>query len=563
MKHYRHILSVTMILLTGLPAPAQISPGKLSAYHSESEGIANCTGCHELGQEPASGKCLLCHSALNNRIASGRGFHSSDSLKSAKCFNCHSEHNGREFELIYWQNGKENFDHALTGYILLGKHAKTACEKCHSSDFIADSTILKAENLDLNRTYLGLNQTCSTCHLDEHQNQLPGDCLNCHRYTGWKPASGFDHDRSNYPLTGKHRNLACEKCHYSASFEPPETSRIGYSIGKTEYSVYNNLPCANCTPCHQDPHLGKLGNDCHKCHDPAGFGKSPAASFNHALTAYPLQGMHANVACVNCHLSGKMTAPLKYDKCSDCHQDEHRGQFADNADRGACESCHSLNGFLPARFGIEEHQKTGYKLTGSHLALPCNLCHHRLPDADGAMYTIFDLEYQDCRDCHRDIHLGEAEKWMPENNCQSCHRTASWKTITFDHHRTNFPLEGRHSLTECSNCHLVSDSLRLSGIPANCSGCHSDIHFGQFAEKDTIPAVRCEKCHTSDAWKTTRFDHETGSRFPLTGAHAKVNCAKCHREFADENNNSYILYQPLSLECADCHGNADILKPKP
>jgi len=557
------ILAAVLIVLSSLPCRAQISPGELSVYHAGWEGIANCTRCHELGKEPAAEKCLQCHSALKNRIDSNRGFHSSDSVKSVKCFRCHSEHNGREFVLIYWQKGREFFDHGLTGYDLEGKHVKVPCEKCHTRDFITDQTILNAENIDPDRTYLGLNQACTSCHTDEHRKQLANDCLNCHVYTGWKPASGFNHDSTGYQLTGKHRDASCEKCHHFEWSSPQETSLIGRTADKTGYSVYEDLQFANCTPCHQDVHAGKLGNDCNKCHNTDGFGKSSESSFNHDLTDYPLKGMHSDAACLKCHVSGKMTAALQYEKCTDCHKDEHRGQFSDSSVRGSCESCHSVDGFLPAKFGIAEHLKSDYKLSGSHLAVPCNLCHYRMRDAEGIDYTVFDLEYHDCRDCHRDVHRGEAAKWMPENSCESCHSTASWDTITFEHQGTGFMLDGHHFLTECRDCHLISDNIRLSGIPSRCGGCHSDIHNGQFVESDTISVVNCGKCHISDGWKLLQFDHDTDSRFPLTGVHHKVDCVKCHQELADENNNSYILYKPLSIECVDCHGDTDILKPKP
>jgi hypothetical protein len=37
----------------------------------------------------------------------------------------------------------------------------------------------------------------------------------------------------------------------------------------------------------------------------------------------------------------------------------------------------------------------------------------------------------------------------------------------------------------------------------------------------------CETCHTITAWRPAKFDHSQ-TRFPLTGAHTRVDCAQCH-----------------------------------
>ena len=533
------------------PVFAQISPGKLSEFHAELEGISNCTKCHDLGEEPSAEKCFACHTALKSLADSGRGFHSSDSVKGVKCYICHSEHNGREFALVFWGNGKETFDHSLTGYVLQGKHLGTDCEKCHLPEFITQADLLKSKNIDPQRTYLGLEQSCASCHFDEHRGQLASDCFECHSYEGWKPVSGFDHDHAGYRLTGLHRKVECIKCHFNESDALQATPKIASSGSSAGYAVYKKLQFANCSPCHRDVHQGKLGEDCAGCHDTAGFGKPSDTPFNHNLTGYPLQGRHAGAACVKCHIKGKMTEPLECGQCSDCHADVHRGQFMTREDGGACETCHTIEGFLPAKFGIAEHQNSSYPLSGSHLAVPCNLCHRRIISDDGEEYAQFDLEYHDCRNCHVDIHRGQADKWLGEGKCESCHSTDSWGEIAFDHELTEFRLAGAHSRTDCRKCHLVSDSIKLAGAPVDCSGCHTDIHHGQFAESGD--EVRCEECHAPSGWRDLQFDHNTDAGFKLTGAHEKVECSGCHKKFADESGIGYIIYKPLSIECTDCH----------
>ena len=51
----------------------------------------------------------------------------------------------------------------------------------------------------------------------------------------------------------------------------------------------------------------------------------------------------------------------------------------------------------------------------------------------------------------------------------------------------------------------------------------------------------------------SRFDHDTESRFPLNGGHAKVACGKCHFQKVKIAGKLEILYRPLSMECESCH----------
>ncbi len=119
-----------LLLVTTSIAFAQLSPGELSRYHAKLEGLNNCTQCHELGEDVTAAKCLTCHTAIKQRIAAGEGYHSSPEVKAERCAKCHGEHFGREFELVYWKDGKEKFDHSKTGYALVGAHAKQECKAC-------------------------------------------------------------------------------------------------------------------------------------------------------------------------------------------------------------------------------------------------------------------------------------------------------------------------------------------------------------------------------------------------------------------------------------------------
>ena len=152
---------------------AQISPGDLTNAHAYLEGISNCTKCHDLGESVSKGKCLDCHKEIKSLVNAGRGYHSSTEVKGKDCWKCHSEHNGRNFRIINFN--EKTFDHEKTGYSLTGKHAKTECDGCHKTDFIIDKELKKRKG-----TYLGLKADCVGCHEDYHQKTLGGECGNCH-----------------------------------------------------------------------------------------------------------------------------------------------------------------------------------------------------------------------------------------------------------------------------------------------------------------------------------------------------------------------------------------------
>jgi hypothetical protein len=121
----------------------------------------------------------------------------------------------------------------------------------------------------------------------------------------------------------------------------------------------------------------------------------------------------------------------------------------------------------------------------------------------------------------------------------------------FDHSKTKYPLLGKHATVACSACHIKDDFKKQ--IPfAKCNDCHTpDPHKGQF---DARPKKgECEECHTVDGWKPSTFgvkEHDT-SKYPLKGAHIKVDCAKCHLPAGKDT-----IYKVKFELCTDCHKDA-------
>lgn len=547
-------------LLIAAPGAAQISPGELARAHAGLDGSDHCLECHSKDKGVDPDLCLACHRPLAERLAAGAGLHADPEHRD--CRTCHIEHHGRGFELVWWgDGGPRSLDHRLTGYALEGRHASLGCRDCHRAELVVSPRPLLAAGKDLDRTFLGLGTECLSCHTDPHQGQLEGaGCRSCHTLEAWRPAALFDHGSTSFRLTGRHRDAACAKCH--PFIRGSETVR------------YRGVRAAWCSDCHRDPHGGRLGLRCESCHGTASWrGRIDEASFDHEHTRYPLRGRHREVACVGCHRSGGRTQPIPgFERCSTCHADVHAGQFRDRPDRGACTSCHSVDGFRPARYGLEEHRGSRYPLAGSHLAVPCAACHSTIVPAelvrlepalqglDGVALDEtrrFTFSSTACEDCHEDPHGGGLDRYREPSakdpsGCVSCHDLTAWRSYSFDHGRAPFHLAGRHRSVACDACHRrdTDGRMRLGGVPATCAGCHRDRHAGQF-DRGGRPA-ECESCHTLDDWKPSRFDHARAA-YQLTGAHRRVPCAGCHpSEGAGEDER--VRYRPLPTTCGGCHG---------
>lgn len=549
------IRQASLLLIAGMLlisiARAQISPGELHRSHSFLEGVDNCSQCHGSSTEQIPAKCLACHTAIALRQAKQKGLHGNPDYK--ECQLCHVEHQGKDYELIYFKGGEKAFDHSETGFLLEGKHAAADCRKCHRKELLRDKKALEKDKFDLAKTYLGLNRACNSCHFDEHRGQLLSDCSKCHNPSGWKPARGFDHSQSGYPLLGKHAAVPCEKCH------PVLTDKT--VTHDKSYTKYSAIPHSQCTDCHQDVHKGRLGPVCRNCHTPDGWRTVSTANFDHSRTRYPLEGKHKNTACEKCH-KPRQTTTLKFAACLDCHNDYHKGEFAHRASQGACEECHAVAGFTPANFRLSQHDSTDYPLTGAHLAVPCVACHIVTDRATQIRSHRFQFNPIRCLVCHADPHHGAVDRFVSKDGCESCHIEESWAKLSFDHSLTEFALEGKHQATPCVKCHhrekRGSDvHIAFASKKKLCQDCHDDIHRGQFAAADSHGNTDCTRCHTPSNWTAEKFMHNRDSRYQLEGAHQKVPCAKCHIPVMKDDK-LFVQYKPLDTTCVSCHGGAEL-----
>lgn len=491
--------------------------------------MSNCTQCHVLGEKVTNEKCLACHSEMKRLISNNKGYHVSAEVKGKDCFACHSEHHGLNFKLIRFD--EKTFNHKLTGYQLEGKHRTISCAECHQAKNITVKTSKKKSG-----SFLGLAQNCLSCHADYHRQSLPSDCSSCHGFDAFSPASKFSHENTAFALKGKHRALACEKCHPNSE------------VNGSPFQKFTGLKFNNCTACHTDVHQNKFGQNCRSCHNENSFRQvAGMANFDHGKTAFPLQGKHSQLSCQACHKQSFATA-LAHGKCIDCHSDYHRGQFDRQTQKTDCSTCHDVNGFQTSNFTIELHNQSRFKLEDAHLATPCFACHQKEKRWE------FRQIGEHCVDCHPNIHLGKiGDKYMPQQDCRMCHGVSQWADVTFDHKLTGFNLTGKHADTSCRACHFKQEGDRLqqqfAGMGKACQQCHADVHRGQFGQQGQTD---CSTCHEPGQWSPSNFDHNR-SRFKLDGQHARVACIKCHPPTADAAG-TFVRYKlNQDIKCANCH----------
>ncbi len=480
-------MALSLLLSGPEDAPAQLlSPGKLATVHAELEGLRKCTTCHRLrARGIANDLCLECHGPLRTRIAERRGFHAT--LGDRDCAECHKEHFGRDFVVVRFDTTA--FAHDTVGFELVGRHGQLTCRECHTGSLVqaADVRSFKGEHAALDRTFLGLGTDCESCHAEDnpHDRQFTDKaCTDCHDQVSWENAHDVDHERTRYPLTGRHRMVECVDCH--------DRGRGG----NASESRYRGLRFDTCTACHRDPHERKMGADCESCHTTAGWERIAndrfEREFDHGVTRFSLEGRHADVQCAACHDPSAVSSDIRLvfaraprgrayprpraDDCLSCHVDYHDGVFEAGADGPLCDRCHGQVGWLPTSYDLARHNSGNtFRLEGAHLATPCQACH--AAEAIDAP-PRFRVEHDRCAACHAadDPH----EEQFGDQACDDCHGVDAFGVTTFDHDQTRYPLDGRHRNVTCSACHVLEVGAggttlrRFRPLGMQCEDCHGE-----------------------------------------------------------------------------------------
>ncbi len=496
-------LSAWLLLSWCAAVPAQtlesvLRPGELVQGHAKWE--EECTQCHVRFDRAAQDRlCMDCHKEVGQDVRERTGYHGR--LKPQACRSCHTDHKGRTARIV--DLDKKTFDHAQTDYALKGKHAKVECDKCHEPK----------------KKYWQAPSDCQACHRkdDVHKGSLGAKCADCHTVNDWKEAR-FDHEKTRFPLTGKHVDAECTDCHKKGA-------------------DYKAAP-RDCLGCHRKEdngpkgHKGNYGEKCETCHGTKAWKPS---TFNHDNdTKFDLLGKHRSVKCADCH-TGHLYRDKVGSACIDCHKKDDDGVKGHKGALGRdCAACHTERGWKEK--GKFDHDKTRFPLLGKHVQTKCVDCHKS---------TNYREAPRDCIGCHKKDDRHEATLGT---QCESCHVERDWKTVTrFNHDDTKFRLRNAHAAktVQCKACHADLKSYR--NTPTDCYSCHrkDDKHEGQLG-------IKCESCHGDRDWKTTTFDHRN-SRFPLVGRHVAVKCADCHKG---------PKYKDAPRDCYSCHKKDDTHKLK-
>jgi len=530
-----------------------VSPAAKLSVRKTGQGYTGlettCTSCHEDVHRAALGQdCAKCHDAASWTVTPG-------------------------------------FKHDTTAYALTGRHDEVKCDKCHLDARLSPKSDGRGHLVPV---YQPVSfGTCADCHTDPHDGKLGPKCADCHSTAGFKviDKNRFDHDRTKYPLAGKHVAVSCAACHRDFSTQALKTPAF-----------------ATCTSCHKDAHNGTATlagkpADCASCHNVAGFTPSTYTVATHAKTKYPLEGKHTSVKCAACHAKGtSITAVAQFGtskvmmrpafaRCTDCHADDHGGQLRTAANKGECASCHVVAGWTPSTFDSAAHARTRLALDGRHQEVACAACHGttrvNLPPlgttvALGKANFLFKVNEVDCVACHVDPHQGRFAARGARartTGCLACHGTRSFRpssTTVAAHADFGFALEGGHRATPCSACHKEltrpevakrSSLVRAGGTWAElrfetkeeCVACHTNPHGTQFDAWNAKGA--CAACHSVEAFAPAqKFNHDTDASFSLRGAHEKVPCSQCHPRDPKSSDPKALVYRPISGRCETCHG---------
>ena len=404
----------------------------LGGVRSHAEIAGDCKACHVApwGAAKMADRCAVCHTIISEQmknIASMHGKMEHDN-PDLTCRHCHPEHRGPDASLTEMDSGL--FPHDVVGFSLNG-HQRTAsnapfsCDDCHHGDI----TVFASDS-------------CQTCHRQmdvaftlAHSLAYGDACLDCHDGVD-RFGKSFKHNFV-FRLTGAHADVICSKCHLNAR----------------KLTDFAEAP-RDCNSCHRsdEPHEGRFGTDCAACHSTDAW---TPAKFDHNLSAFKLEGEHAEVDCAACHKNGVYKdTPTD---CYSCHRqdDEHDGKYGTD-----CSLCHNPSSWDNVDF---DHNKGPFPLTGRHADVPCEQCH--LNDQFAGLSTA-------CVSCHSDpaFHAG-----MFSTNCAECHTTDNW-FAPYNGSHPGIADEGgsgvNHGRTSCRTCH--TQNLRT----ATCTACHKNNNPG-------------------------------------------------------------------------------------
>ncbi len=302
--------------------------------------------------------------------------------------------------------------------------------------------------------------TCTTCHsnpeTDENHNGISGyfyednACFACHP-TGSK-GEGFDHNSTNFPLTGGHLGIDCNECHTTGNYSDASPDCV--TCHQNDYDNTNN------------PNHSTVGfsTDCVSCHT-TNPGWTPA-TIDHDF--FPLTLGHDIQDCNQCHITNNYSDASP--DCISCHNSEYSNTTNPNHNAIGistdCVVCHTTNpNWMPASF---DNHNDYYQLNGAHanIANDCAACHNG--DYNNTPNTCIGCHQADYNAATNPNHISAQ---FPDD-CMLCHTETAWEPSTFDHDGQYFPIySGAHQdeWNNCTDCHTNTSNYSIF----TCITCHT------------------------------------------------------------------------------------------
>jgi len=346
-----------------------------------------------------------------------------------------------------------------------------------------------------------------------------------------------------YPLTGGHVGIKCLGCHITGQFLSTTTACVGCHVEMMPGGHYRDA----CELCHTSNswqeliwnHEGEATADCFSCHEwTAPLGHYPGqCSLCHGTTNW-VDGTAYHSEPSNCWICHIEQAPFNHYtwQCSRCH----------NTTSWSDAEYHPIIDTLPDVDAQPSHVDA--RCAQCHGDMRCSSCHeinrpaHHFPGQCSSCHktdswrsvTFQHIPTADCRSCHADT--------VPPNHfpgqCSDCHTFEGWSNPSFNH----------SGFTDCINCH--ASTAPANHYPGQCSNCHlytgwADVHFSHIGLTDCISchastappnhySGQCSLCHNPSGWANVNFNH--------TG---QTDCRSCH---ANDAPPDHFLGQ-----CSDCH----------
>jgi nitrate/TMAO reductase-like tetraheme cytochrome c subunit len=370
----------------------------LPAGHMPNPGNQACTVCHTAA--PANYATLATNAVLHTGIATG-------------CITCHGAPNATK--PVFYLNFSPKAASGLSPPHI--PTAATACESCHAISFTAFSgtTMSAAKHTAMLAATGG---TCDQCHdlktltfygvtnLTTRPNghHVGQDCKGCHSPNNW---GGNAQKRT------------------VAAANTPTKSTIGTVVTASAATRASALPAAG-------PNGGDRGFRGGPIQSAVALGQSAVAlgAVNHSVS-------HAGVTgnCASCHngvlAAGKGAAHI--------------------ASNNACQNCHTIVAWLPARF---DHQGVTAK---------CVSCHNGV------------------------VALGKPTLHVQTNqDCSACHGTITWTAVMFSHLGIN---------AACQTCHngITATGKQVQHVRTtlDCASCHNTLNWTVVSvqPKPSVPAT--------------------------------------------------------------------------